>query len=649
MTTRAIVFAIILSIISIFWIHQASLVEVPGNVYAPVYLLSVPPVPAVFCLILLVALMPLSGRIFRRALEKKELIVIFMFLVVAIPPVTFGITELLIPWHSASVYFNTPQNEFQQISEAMPQWFYPHDESVILQMFEGSDDGSVPWRAWYYPLGMWTVFMVLFFFTGLCLNSMFRKQWVEAERLRFPLLFIPVSIVEKEAPGTKTSFFKNPLVWVALGLVTLHHFLNVMHAYNPSVLALTDRYGLGSIFTERPWTAFRSLTFFHRPQLIGLAYFVSLDILFSGWFFRILMPALQMFSEVFGLQADPGFPYANNQGVGAYVALLGVSFWVARGHISNIISKTFGTDGNIDDTDEPMGYRWMLLGTLGGVAAIIAWSHIMGFSVKYSLPFFLLTLTFGFVYSRVRAEAGLPSMWAFPFEQDSRTIKNLFGTDALISRGSPKNLVMLTSFTWMARGYFTSQMGYQIENEALADRTGMKQHGIVAMMVGAFILGCVVAYYANLRDFYQYGALVLHGGGASGGYNIQIGLRAWNEVSSAIVAPGPPNIPQSVAVGAGAVVTVLLVMLRWAWLRSPLHPLGYAISLNYGYALWGPFFITWIIKSIVHRIGGARLFRQLMPFFLGLALADLLVGGMSWIIMAIFGPDILGGYVVQFG
>ncbi|MFP3903585.1 MAG: DUF6784 domain-containing protein, partial [Armatimonadota bacterium] len=69
----------------------------------------------------------------------------------------------------------------------------------------------------------------------------------------------------------------------------------------------------------------------------------------------------------------------------------------------------------------------------------------------------------------------------------------------------------------------------------------------------------------------------------------------------------------------------------------------------YGYALWAPFFVTWVIKGIVHRLGGARLYRQLMPFFLGVAFGDLLAGGISWVIMGIFGGDIFNGYMVQFG
>ncbi|MFO7946227.1 MAG: hypothetical protein R6V19_05405 [Armatimonadota bacterium] len=44
LTVRAIITAIFMSIISIFWMHQSSVTEGGGIIYA----LSVPPVPAVF-------------------------------------------------------------------------------------------------------------------------------------------------------------------------------------------------------------------------------------------------------------------------------------------------------------------------------------------------------------------------------------------------------------------------------------------------------------------------------------------------------------------------------------------------------------------------------------------------------------------------
>jgi len=73
------------------------------------------------------------------------------------------------------------------------------------------------------------------------------------------------------------------------------------------------------------------------------------------------------------------------------------------------------------------------------------------------------------------------------------------------------------------------------------------------------------------------------------------------------------------------------------------------MALNYGYCLWGPFLAIWVIKMIVHKLGGARAFRRGMPFFLGLAFGDLFIGGLSWIAMAIFGPEVFNGYMVQFG
>ena len=649
MTPRAVIIALLLSVVSIFWIHQASLTQVPGNVYAPVYLLSIPPVPAVFCLILLVALVPISARIARRKLATSELITVFMFLVIAIPPVTFGVIEMLIPWMTNLTYFHTPQDNFNEITETLPQWFYPHDDGVIRQMYEGSDDGTIPWKPWLYPLAMWTIFMSLIFFTGMCLVSLFRKQWVERERLRYPLLFIPISIVEKEAPGSKTSFFRNPLVWIAFALVAAHHLLNVLHSYNPAVMALTDRYGFGSIFTERPWTAFRGLSFFHRPQMIGLAYFVSLDILFSGWFFHLLQPTIVAITDIFGLQAIPGFPFQQEQGAGGYFAMFFILFWVGRGHLAEVVRKAVQGDRSVDDSQEPMSYRWAFFGSIFGFVAIIVWTYTMGMKLPYATAFFALFLGFGVVYSRVRAETGIPSMWAFPFNQHHQAIINAVGYRTLVDGKDLTNLSLLGAFAWLDRGYFTAQFGYQAENEALADRAGMKSRALPAMMMLAFVVGCIAAYFFILRDYYGLGALVLHGGTTRGGYNIIASMNQWNAISAGITAPGPGNMPRVWALLTGSLVTIGLVASRQMWMRSPFHPLGYIATVNHGYALWGPFLLTWTLKSIIHRLGGARLFRQLMPFFLGLAMADLLIGGLSWLVMAKFGPDILQGYIVHFG
>ena len=644
MTLRALAIAAVLSVPSIFWQHLSGTIEGGSHIYA----LATPPVPAIFSMLLLLACVPLLNRLFPTPISRRELIVVFMFLVLTIPQTTYGVSELVIPWMTTHQYFATPQNDLHLVTEHLPNWYYPQDPEAIRQMFEGSEDGSVPWRPWLYPLLMQTLLMGLVYFAGYCLVNMFRKQWTDRERLRFPLLLVPVSLVEEETVGSHVPFFRNPLVWVAVVLVFIHHGLNVAHSFNPSVTALMDYYRIGGIFTDWPWTNFNNVRFFYRPQVLGLAYFVSPDLLFSTWFSFLAQPTVATIADLFGLREDPGFPFSYEQGSGSFFAMIFVLFWVARGHIAEVVRKALKADPAIDDSDERLPYRWAFLGAVGAVAAIIIWSHFSHFSPTFSIPYVLLLLGFGLVYSRVRAEGGVPAMWAFPFNQHKMMIFQLLGTRSLIRGNDPSDLVMLASYSWMGRGYYMSQMGYHIENEALADRYEIKTRLFWLFTMAAFIFGLVVAYYFTLHSYYSFGALTLGGGTESGGSNTWNARSQWEEVAAAIVRPDGPQLNQSLAIGAGAVITVIMVVLRFYWLQSPFHPLGYAISLNYCYALWSTFMFVWILKLAVQRLGGARLYRQLMPFFLGLVLADLLAGGLSWLLLLIIGPQALGGYVVQF-
>ncbi|MCE5239050.1 hypothetical protein LLH23_11210 [bacterium] len=695
--TRAVLLSVPLALAGVWWIHQASLVQAPGQIYAPVYLLSVPPVPAVIFLFVLAALSaavarrrvrglaaPTTGPVLEAAspdgsghgrdgsphcqrgrgwlgpLSSRELMVIYIVLVVAIPPTTFGIIEMLLPWVTSPSYFGTPQDGLDELAgRYFPSWMYPHDPEAIRMMFEGSETGAVAWRPWLAPLAGWLGFIMLLFATSVCLMTLFHRQWSEHERLRYPLLLLPLSVAD---PGGRHAeirgLFRNPLTWIAIALVAIHHALNVAHAYNPGVLALMDRYPVGKIFTEKPWTAFRGLTFFHRPQMVGFSYFVSVDVLFSGWFFFVFQMFIQMMADVLGYRAAAGFPYAPQQGSGAFVALFFALVWVAKAELWGMLRKATAAypaaarhpslKGGVTAT-EPLPPAYALWGALGGFALLIAWCVAMKMSLGLALAYFGLLLGWAVVYARIRAEAGVASMWAFPFDQHPQLITAALGNRGLIQGSDATQLVMLSIFSWFSRGYFPSMAGCVVESEKLAQETALPARLTPWLLVGALLIGMLGGYYVTLKSYYDVGANVLHGGTSSGGYNVRSAMSVWNGVSAAIRQPGPPNTPQVLGSVAGGLVTLLLVGARRAWLRFPFHPLGYAMALNYGYALWGPFLVAWIVKLVIDRLGGADWYRKLMPFFLGLAIGDLVAGGLLWIVMAIFGPDITNGYMVQFG
>jgi hypothetical protein len=81
-------------------------------------------------------------------------------------------------------------------------------------------------------------------------------------------------------------------------------------------------------------------------------------------------------------------------------------------------------------------------------------------------------------------------------------------------------------------------------------------------------------------------------------------------------------------VGIGAVLMAAFTFMRMRFTWWPLHPVGFALGFTKRsvHWIWFPMFLSWAIKSAVIRYGGYKLYRTLLPFFLGLILGDFLIG-----------------------
>ena len=55
----------------------------------------------------------------------------------------------------------------------------------------------------------------------------------------------------------------------------------------------------------------------------------------------------------------------------------------------------------------------------------------------------------------------------------------------------------------------------------------------------------------------------------------------------------------------------------------PFHPLGYVLCTSWTVlSYWFPMLVAWVIKSLVVRYGGMRLYTGLRPLFLGLIFGE---------------------------
>ena len=83
----------------------------------------------------------------------------------------------------------------------------------------------------------------------------------------------------------------------------------------------------------------------------------------------------------------------------------------------------------------------------------------------------------------------------------------------------------------------------------------------------------------------------------------------------------------------GAVAMFALMAGRHTFVWWPLHPIGFAVGMVWiTQRVWFSIFIAWLIKLLLLKYGGPRLFRKLRPFFLGLILGQFVAAGI-WLVI----------------
>ncbi|MFP3903683.1 MAG: DUF6785 family protein [Armatimonadota bacterium] len=597
---------------------------------------------ALAALLVLVLLEPLIERVF--SMGRRDYLYIYVATLVG-TGVYNGINRFL-PAYTAAQYFQAPDNNYAAVAETYPSWFIPKDRELIRQFYEGVT-GHVDLTPWLAPLALWTVFFVVLWFTLLCLCSLLRRHWVDDERLGFPLVQVPLFITglsPKSGTGSR-GLWKQPLMWAGFALVTIHFTTIMAHAANPAIPTLGPGYDLGQFFTEKPLDALaRYFRFIHNPQLIGLAYFAPQDICFSMFFFFFLIKFMMLFYRVAGLQEPSGFPFFWEQAAGAFVGIAIYYVWSGREYLGklwrNVVAGPHAPKAAPPDPDAPFSYRFAAAGAAGGFIFLCAWYIAAGMTWWIPPVFFGLIILFATIFTRGRAEAGIGSLASYPFWQASRQIKSFLGTRPLTPRGDYTNLSMLASLIFLHFGNYPETMTFQIEGLKISEDAGLNPKALTRLMTVALVLGVVAMMWFSLGAFYEWGGNTLSGGVTEGGYAVRITQRQLADVSSVIEGNhlGPDTARNGFTIGA-LLFTLLLVGIRMRWLRFPLHPLGWVMTLPYGYAYWGPFFAAWLAKWVILKLGGVRLYHALIPFFIGMIVGQIFSISILWQIVALFMPD----------
>jgi uncharacterized protein DUF6785/uncharacterized protein DUF6784 len=584
------------------------------------------PIIAVVLLFLLTAVVfPLLKLLSRRlSMSRSELITVYVMMLVGSVVVTTGFTRSFLSVISGVQYYATPENEWADMFVPhIHTWLSPTNTEAIRLFYEGLPTGaSIPWSAWTTPLMAWISFMLVFYAVVLCLGVLLRGQWVENERLVFPLTRLPLEMLEDQDQEDHVlgKFFRSRLLWIGFALPVLLHSWNSLHFYHDAFQRIALN---GSVVLLQGLV---SLPIRLNFPTLGLAYLMSLSVSFSVWFFFLIGMAQQLVFARIGLQIGSGDvwnsgggpPALMHQQAGGLIVLALFVLWTGRGHFVRLWHQARRGEHNPDEILSP---RLAFSGLALGVVLMVSWLTITGMSAPVAALLVLGGLIVYVGLSRIVCEAGLPGCQTPMVPQ------------AYIARGFGVEMLGLKNMTTL--GLSTVWMGETAANMMNAVVHGLKLTSTEAQpsrrmpwaIFLAIAVGLAGSIWITMHMAYKFGGINLHGWY----YN---GAPRWPFTYMASLA----NLPENnfgermffTSIG-GAVMAVLLV-LRQRFVWWPLHPIGFPVASTYvivSYA-WFSIFLAWLFKATILRYGGVNLYKAFLPLFLGLVLGEF-CAAIGWI------------------
>jgi len=628
-SNKAIILGLLLVIVNVYWI------AIMSELWYSLFTLVNPFSSAIFTLALLIAF----NFIFRHAVKRiflsdTELLAIYVMVTVASTISGATMMTSLMGTLAHPFWFASPENEWQQLFwKYIPSWITVSNIEIIKGYYTGQSSihSAEHIKAWAVPALVWSGLIFVIFFSLLCIGSVLRKQWIENEKLSYPIVQLPLAMVMDK------SFFKSRLMWIGFSIVAFTRILNGFHDLFPVIPQFPYGYRLDQFFTDKPWNAIGYAWMSFNFAIVGLTYFMPLDLSFSCWFFFWLTRGERVIGSVMSWKSL----YLNERACGAWVGICLFALWASRRHLLDFINHILGRK-RMDESNEPMRYNSALILFLICFAAIFAFCYLAGMSIWAIFVFFILYYILAIALGRVRAELGPPYHELIDINP-RKIMLDIFGPMNL--RGN--NLTIMTFLYGFNRCSRAHTMPAEIESLKIGERTGMKGNRLIKAMALAIAIGAIATFWSYLQIAYKYGV-----SSKLRGWIAYSGWESFNPLQNWLQYPQGTNIAATVFMGVGFLTVLFLYIMRTRFIWWPLHASGYVLSgASWGGMIyfWFPVMVSWLIKLIILKHGGRGTHRKAIPFFLGLVLGDYIprsIFGIVSLILNMYMPSAGSGHTL---
>ena len=571
----------------------------------------------------------------RLALSPGELAVVLAIGLISCSIPSQGLLRALGPLPVAPFSFTGTDLKYRALMQDMhlPPWFFAvdsvatgHRESVVTAFYSRLHAGqSLPWGAWIRPAIGWGTFAFAFIGAMICIACVVRFQWAVNERLAFPIAQLQSMLVAPPEQGRAfNGIFANRLFWIALASVVFVQGSVAMHAYFPAVPAIPISYDLRPQLGDQPWATLApwmkaSPIYF---TLLGISYFTPTRVSFSLWGTAVLVALIRWPLSLSNYEL-PGEAYEMQQ-TGAAFAFLGGLLWIGRHHWAVVWRALIGRPRANDAVGFYMRYRPAAIILIFCILVMFVWLLVAGCGLVMAIVILISILTAHIVTIRVVAETGL----AFIRVNISTNYMMMsLPTSAFTPRDGFIYGAMHYVFNIGAR---ESALGFGLHGLQVAELAGVpaaEKRKLPAVLMGSLVLSFVIGGAAALWCYYHY-SIPLDNASfpAINRFGTDIWPRIYLVDFPTFIASGHFPVKQYspwIHLIVGVVVTVILQLLSWRFTAWPLLPVGFLMCTSW-YSTSAAFSLAlgWLAKVLILRFGGAKLFNDMKPLFIGLIFGE---------------------------
>ena len=573
----------------------------------------------------------------RWVLRPAELVVIFIMGWVASAWPTLGLTGYILTITATPHYFASSENQWAELLHPhLPGWLVPAEATYAMEwFFNGRPLGeAIPWAVWVVPLAWWMLLVVALVLVCVGLMVVLRRQWVERERLVFPLAEVPAQLVSEEGDeGRSLPFLRNRLFWWGFALpagVICWNMVSYWYPFWPQIPLVTQAYPTISFGREFPHIVVRPNLF-----VIAFAYLTTLEVLFSVWFFHLgAVIAIGIMNRTGFTIGEPDIWCASETATawtsfGGLILFVLWGLWIARSHLSDVLRKALGRAPEVDDSQEMMSYRQAVFSIILGTLFLAGWLYGIGMGF-WPTVFFLFG---GFIVyvgvAKVIAQCGLVYVRATLTAQSFAS--HTLGSAGLGSSGLT-GLALTYAFICDAKPTLLASVVHagKLQDWVKGRRRGLFWAILLAVVAGGVASLIYTLHLGYARGAYNFGAWEFRSG------NIQIITNVVTKMKELT----SPDRARMVCLALGAAICSGLILLRYRFPWWPLHPVGFTISGTTWPIRISVFsiFLAWLVKLVVLKIGGNRLYTRSKPFFLGVLVGYVVGVAISFVVDVIWFP-----------